>query len=66
MLKKRFKIATIVTNRHQQISKWMKQNAADTDHRYDIWHLEKCRVDFFPPNFIHISNSSREEDKQNC
>ncbi len=48
MLKKRFKIATIETKRHQQISKWMKQNAADTDHRYDIWHLEKCRVDFSP------------------
>ncbi len=46
MLKK-FKIATLVTDRHQQITKCMKENAADTDHRYDIWHLVKCEVDFF-------------------
>ncbi len=47
VLKKKFKIATLVTDRHPQIAKWMKQNAADTDHRYDIWHLAKCEVDFF-------------------
>jgi len=47
ILAQKFKIATLVTDRHQQIAKWMKQNAADIDHRYDIWHLAKCRLNFF-------------------
>jgi solute carrier family 8 (sodium/calcium exchanger) len=40
--KKKFKIGTLVTDRHMQIAKWIRENAADTDHRYDIWHLAKC------------------------
>ena len=40
--KKKFKINTLVTDRHMQIAKWMRENAADTDHRYDIRHLAKC------------------------
>ena len=40
--KKKLKIDTLVTDRHKQIAKWLKENAADIDHRYDIWHLAKC------------------------
>ena len=35
--KKKFKIGTLVTDRHKQIAKWIRENAADIDHRYDIW-----------------------------
>ena len=36
--KKKFKIGTLVTDRHQQIAKWMRETFPSTDHRYDIWH----------------------------
>lgn len=39
--KKKFKIGTLVTDRHKQIAKWVRENISSTDHRYDIWHLAK-------------------------
>ena len=42
--KKKFKISTLVTDRHKQIAKWVKENLPSTDHRYDIWHLAKCML----------------------
>ena len=39
---KEIKIAVIVTDRHVQITKWIKDNLATTDHRYDVWHVAKC------------------------
>ena len=43
MLKKRrLKISTLVTDRHKQIAKWVKDTYPEVDHRYDIWHLAKC------------------------
>ena len=35
LLKKKFKVGTLVTDRHKQIAKWLRQNAKTTDHRYD-------------------------------
>lgn len=40
--KNKFKIDTLVTDRHKQIAKWLRENQESTDHRYDIWHLAKC------------------------
>lgn len=40
--KKKFKISTLVTDRHKQIAKWLRENEPEIDHRYDIWHLAKC------------------------
>ena len=31
----------LVTDRHCQISKWVRENLPETDHRYDIWHVAK-------------------------
>ena len=42
--KKRFNIATLVTDRHRQIAKWARENLKSTDHRYDIWHVAKCML----------------------
>ncbi len=36
--KKKFKIGTLVTDRHQQIAKWVRETLTTTDHRYDIRH----------------------------
>ena len=40
--KKGFQIGVLVTDRHTQIAKWLKDNLPVTDHRYDIWHMAKC------------------------
>ncbi len=37
----RFRISTLVTDRHTQIAKLMREVTFDTDHRYDICHLAK-------------------------
>lgn len=34
-------LKTIVTDRHVQINKWLRENMEDVDHRFDIWHLAK-------------------------
>lgn len=34
-------INTLVTDRHTQISKWVRENLTESDHRYDVWHLAK-------------------------
>ncbi|XP_033096404.1 uncharacterized protein LOC117100721 [Anneissia japonica] len=34
-------INTLVTDRHSQIRKWMKDNPADVHHKCDIWHISK-------------------------
>ncbi|XP_064619336.1 uncharacterized protein LOC135482820 [Lineus longissimus] len=34
-------ISKIVTDRHVQINKWLRENLPDTDHRFDVWHLAK-------------------------
>ena len=39
----KFRIDLLVTDRHYQIAKWVRENLLDTDHRYDIWHMAKCK-----------------------
>jgi solute carrier family 8 (sodium/calcium exchanger) len=34
-------VGLLVTDRHSQISKWVRENMPDTTHRYDIWHVAK-------------------------
>lgn len=34
-------IELLVTDRHCQIAKWVRENLPETDHRYDIWHMAK-------------------------
>lgn len=46
--KKKFKVATLMTDRHKQIAKWVWESIPRTDHRYDIWHLAKCKSIQFP------------------
>ena len=42
----KFNIGTLVTDRHPQIAKWMRQAASGMDHQYDIWQLAKCEFTF--------------------
>ena len=34
-------IELLVTDRHSQISKWMRENMPDINHRHDVWHVAK-------------------------
>ncbi|KAI4806305.1 hypothetical protein KUCAC02_017134 [Chaenocephalus aceratus] len=34
-------IGTLVTDRHRQIAKWIRENMSYTKHLYDIWHVTK-------------------------
>ena len=34
-------IDTIVTDRHRQINKWLRDNHSVVKHFYDIWHVVK-------------------------
>ncbi|XP_034082366.1 uncharacterized protein LOC117552821 [Gymnodraco acuticeps] len=34
-------IGTLVTDRHRQIAKWIRENMPYTKHLYDIWHVAK-------------------------
>ena len=36
-------IDTIVTDRHRQINKWLRDNHSEMKHFYDIWHVVKGR-----------------------
>ena len=34
-------IGTLVTDRHSQIAKWIRDSMSTTKHFYDVWHLAK-------------------------
>ena len=34
-------IGVIVTDRHRQINKWLRENHSEMKHFYDIWHVAK-------------------------
>lgn len=39
-----FNIATIVTDRHPQVRKFMREEMPDTKHYYDVWHVAKGKI----------------------
>ena len=34
-------VETLVTDRHKQIAKYMREHEPSVDHRYDVWHVSK-------------------------
>ena len=39
-----FTIENLVTDRHRQNAKWIRENLKDTIHRYDVWHVAKGKI----------------------
>ena len=35
-------VDVLVTDRHKQINKWIRENHPSVNHYYDIWHVAKC------------------------
>ena len=42
-------IKQLVTDRHPQIQKYVRENLKETDHKYDVWHIVKGK---FPKIFL--------------
>jgi len=40
-------IKSIVTDRHVQIKKWIRENMVETTHMFDVWHVAKGILIFF-------------------
>ena len=34
-------IGVLVTDRHRQINKWIRENHPEVAHYYDVWHVAK-------------------------
>lgn len=34
-------VGSLITDRHTQVAKWMRENHPGIDHRYDVWHIAK-------------------------
>ena len=37
-------IDLLVTDGHKQIDAWVRINRPDIEHRYDVWHVAKCKL----------------------
>lgn len=42
-----FSIGTLVTDRHPQVRKFMRESMPDTKHYYDVWHVAKGELSNF-------------------
>ena len=45
-------VSLLVTDRHRQIAKWIRENMPETRHRYDCWHIAKCKFFLIFFNFF--------------
>lgn len=54
-------VGLLVSDRHSQISKWVRENMPDTMHRYDIWHVAKGVIIKFTLQIIIVSFSPQEK-----
>ena len=37
------KVTNVVTDRHTQVKKYMREQHKDKNHEYDVWHVAKSR-----------------------
>ncbi len=37
-------IGLLVTDRHRQIDAWLRNTQPEIKHRYDVWHVAKCKA----------------------
>ena len=38
---KDLQVGTLVTDRHQQITKWIREHHTNVKHYFDVWHVAK-------------------------
>lgn len=51
-------IGQIVTDRHLQVAKWLRENFLETTHNIDVWHVakgnQKKKIPFFLKLIFYI------------
>jgi solute carrier family 8 (sodium/calcium exchanger) len=45
-------IQTLITDRHVQIVKWVRENVPETTHCFDVWHVAKSYINFLYPEIF--------------
>ena len=45
-------IGKLVTDRHRQLAKYIREKSPEILHMYDVWHVAKCKLVWSPPVFI--------------
>lgn len=50
--KLKLKVKTLVTDRHPQIIKHVREKMPETKHMFDVWHVQKC--EFLSANFMKV------------
>ncbi len=40
-LESNFKVGVVVTDRHVQVRKWLREQRKDVKHYFDTWHVAK-------------------------
>ena len=35
--------SALITDRHRQLGKWIRENLNKTDHFFDVWHMAKSK-----------------------
>ncbi len=45
-------IEELVTDRHRQPAKYIREKSPEILHMYDVWHVAKCKLVLSPPVFI--------------
>ena len=51
-------ISVLVTDRHIQVNKYIRENMKETDHRFDVWHIAKCVFHYcYKNNGLNINNA---------
>ena len=46
-------IKSLITDRHVQIVKWVRENMTDTQHCFDVWHVAKGKKNTIGLNFAY-------------
>lgn len=60
-------LAEIITDRHLQIQKWVREQLPGTKHSFDVWHIAKGKMSAMPIYVIiiykllslHLNNKER-------
>ena len=47
-------VKTLVTDRHRQINKWLRESYPEINHYYDTWHVAKGTLYSLQINSVHV------------
>ena len=47
-------IGVLVTDRHKQINKWIRENHPQIKHYFDIWHVAKGKLCYWMKEFKSV------------